>query len=216
MARPSRIQTARRQQIIEAARRSIVEHGLEDVGVRDIAQEAGLSPGSITYYYPELDELFREVFHDAVERFATGRRRAIAELTDPRERLASVIRSGLPSGPDDEICCLLYEFSPQARRNRVDASLRKTLYERQVALYESILLTGAAVGAFDLAEPAVVVAHNLVALEDAYGYHVVAGTSVSRKQAEAFLLSYASTVTRCPLTRDGRAGPVEGQRAAIG
>ncbi len=192
-------QAARREQLLAAARRAIVDQGLAEVRVRDIAEQAGMAPGSITYYYPELEELFREVFHDAVERFANGRRRAVAGLTDSRARLVTVIRSGLPSGADDEICCLLYEFSPQARRNRVDASLRTTLYERQVALYESILLTGAAVSSFDLAQPASEVAHNLVALEDAYGYHVVTGTSVTREQAERLLLGYASTVTRCDL-----------------
>jgi hypothetical protein len=68
-----------------------------------------------------------------------------------------------------------------------------------VTLYESLLLAGAGVGVFDLESPAAAIAHNLVALEDAYGLHVVAGFSVTREQAEQYLLDYAARATGCTL-----------------
>ena len=192
-------QRARRDHFIAAARRRIVDQGLAPVRLRHIADEAGLSPGLVTYYFPELDELFREVYSDAVDRFYTQRRQMIEETADPRARLVAMIGSGLPSGPDDEICALLSEFGPQVARSPVVKALRKTLYERQVNLYESILQTGAALGAFDLTSPALTIACNLVALEDAYGHHVIAQVAVTRDQAERFLLDYASAATRADL-----------------
>lgn len=77
--------------------------------------------------------------------------------------------------------------------------LRKTLYERQVTLYESILQTGEALGVFVLTGPALTIANNLVALEDAYGHHIIAEVVVTRAQAERFLIDYASTATHCDL-----------------
>ncbi|THA23599.1 hypothetical protein E4198_01570 [Streptomyces sp. RKND-216] len=45
------------------------------------------------------------------------------------------------------------------------------------------------------ARPAEETACNPVALEDAYGYHVVTGTSVTRERAERQLTGYAATAT---------------------
>ncbi|MEJ7743837.1 MAG: TetR/AcrR family transcriptional regulator [Nocardioidaceae bacterium] len=182
-----------------AARRRIVEQGLAPVRLRHIADEAGLSPGLVTYYFPELDELFREVYSDAVDRFYTQRRHLIEETEDPRSRLVAMIRSGLPTGPEDEICALLSEFGPQVGRNPVVKVLRKTLYQRQVTLYESILQTGEALRVFDLTAPAFIIANNLVALEDAYGHHIIAQVVVTRDEAERYLIDFASSVTRCDL-----------------
>lgn len=158
-----------------------------------------MAPGSVTYYFRELDDLFQEVFADAVERFCSLRSLAAADLEDPCARLVATIRSGLPNGPDDELCCLLYEFSPHARHRPDDAELRRTLYDRQVELYRSLLESGVAAGAFSLQAPTGEVACNLVALEDAYGYHIVAGTSVTRARAERYLIGYASTATGADL-----------------
>ncbi|CAA9377347.1 MAG: hypothetical protein AVDCRST_MAG21-1500 [uncultured Nocardioidaceae bacterium] len=194
-------QQARREHFVSAARRRIVEQGLAPVRLRHIADEAGLSPGLVTYYFPDLDELFREVYSDAVDRFYTQRRQMIEATTDPRERLIAMIRSGLPSGPDDEICVLLSEFGPQVGRNPIVKALRKTLYERQVTLYESILQSGAAVGHFRLTVPALTIASNLVALEDAYGHHIIAQVVVDREHAERFLMDFASAATGSDLTR---------------
>lgn len=193
-------QRARRDLFVAAARTRIVEQGLGPVRLRHIADEAGLSPGLVTYYFPELDELFREVYSDAVDRFYTQRRDMLEETDDVRTRLVTMVRSGLPSGPDDEICTLLNEFGTQVGRNPVVTALRQTLFERQVALYESILRTGAALGTFDLAASPRSIGCNLVALEDAYGHHVVSGVSVTREQAERHILDAASALTRCDLT----------------
>lgn len=203
-------QQARRDLFIAAARRRILEQGLAPVRLRHIAEEAGLSPGLVTYYFPELDELFREVYADAVDRFYTERRAAVETTRDPRARLLTMIRSGLPSGPDDEICALLSEFGPQVARNPVVRAMRKTLFERQVMLYESILTMGAALGAFDLAGPSFTIASNLVALEDAYGHHVIASVSVNREQAEQFLIDYAAAATRCELREEVEPGAAVG------
>lgn len=192
-------QRARRDHFIAAARRRILDQGLAPVRLRHIADEAGLSPGLVTYYFPELDELFREVYSDAVDRFYTKRREMIEQTADPRARLLAMLGSGLPTGPDDQICALLSEFGPQVGRNPVVNTLRKTLFERQVTLYESILHTGQALGVFELTGPALTIASNLVALEDAYGHHIIAEVAVTRAQAERFLVDYASTATHCDL-----------------
>ena len=194
MARPKR-QDERRAYLLASARAAIIARGLANVRVRDIADAARMSPGTVTYYFRDVQDLFQEVYDEAVERFFLRRAQAIEAQAEPQAQLLAMIDSGLPAGPDDELCCLLYDFSPQARLRRDEAALRTSLFERQAGLYESVLRNGAQLGAFVLTVAASDAARNLVALEDAYGYHIVAGTSVGRDEASRLMCDYASSVT---------------------
>lgn len=211
MGRPKN-QTLRRQQLLEATRAAIIEHGIGDVGVRDIAKAAGMSPGSITYYYPALDDLLQQVQADAAERFATQRWELVRTIADPRQRLMSIIEHGVAAGPDDELMCLLNEFTGLARRNPAYRAQWKSLFERQVAIYESVLTTGQALGTFELRAPALQIAHNLVGLEDVYAFHVVTGASFTRQEAIELILGYARIATGCedlaPSDAAEAAGPI--------
>ena len=69
---------------------------------------------------------------------------------------------------------LLCELGGAAARHPVYGALLTTLFDRQVAMYQVILEAGSATGVFVLNEQAQVVARNLVALEDAYGYRMMA------------------------------------------
>ncbi|AXB48255.1 TetR/AcrR family transcriptional regulator [Amycolatopsis albispora] len=198
MARPSRA-TERRTELVAVARRAVVERGVLDLRLRDIADGAGMSSGSVLYYFPSLAELLREVQRDAVERFCEARERAAAGQSPPA-RLRAMIASGLPTGPDDELCVLLYELGTISRRDPAYAARHIALYERQVRCYTSILEAGAATGVFDLADAPVTIARNLVAMEDGYGLHLTQAVSpLDRATAEELLLSYARTATRCAL-----------------
>ncbi|GAB3330499.1 TetR/AcrR family transcriptional regulator [Micromonospora halotolerans] len=200
MARP-KVQEQQRAHLAAAARRAIVTHGLAHVRIRDVAEAAGMSPGTVTYYYRQLDELFQQIYEDAVDRFHRQRAQAMQRQADPAGKLLAAIDAGLPEGQDDELCCLLYEFSPQARRRPGEAALRRGLFDQQAQLYADLLAAGADQGAFALALPAAEAARNLVALEDAYAYHIIAGTSVTRGQARDYLVGYASYATGTDLKR---------------
>ncbi|WP_037308288.1 TetR/AcrR family transcriptional regulator [Amycolatopsis orientalis] len=199
MARPSKA-PERRAELIEVARRAVVERGVLNLRLRDIAEGAGLSSGSVLYYFPTLADLLQEVQREAVARFCSAREQAAAAKTDPGQRLRSMIRSGLPTGPDDELCVLLYELGTIARRDPVYAARHIALFEQQVRIYTGILEAGAATGEFTLTADAVSIARNLVALEDGYGLHLTqAVPTLETATAEAMLLSYARTATTNPL-----------------
>ncbi|NBH06747.1 TetR/AcrR family transcriptional regulator [Amycolatopsis sp. SID8362] len=190
MARPSRA-PERRAELIAVARRAVVERGVLNLRLRDIADGAGLSSGSVLYYFPTLTDLLREVQQEAVERFCTQREEAARGGT-PWARLLATIRTGLPTGPSDELCVLLYELGTIARRDPAYAARHVALFERQVRIYAGILEAGAATGEFTLTAEPVTIARNLVALEDGYGLHLTqAVPTVDRATAEAMLLSFA-------------------------
>ena len=109
----------------------------------------------------------------------------------------------LPTGPDDELVQLLYEFDGQGTRRPGYGRISREYFARQVAIYHSILVAGEAAGHFRLSAPARDVGRNLVALEDGYGYYVVLPESgIDVAMAEQLILSYAETATGCPLFID--------------
>jgi AcrR family transcriptional regulator len=197
-------QTARRAQLLEAARAVLLERGAVGVRVKDIAERAGLSPASVLYYYPEIDALLLEVSRDAMERYAEGRAQAVRELDDPVEQLRLAIHLGVPTGPDDADSRILYELDAFTGTSPAFAVLSAAYFDRQVALYESVLERGAAAGALELSASVTEIARGLIGLEDGLGLQVVIGhPRVDAEAAEAILLGFARAATDAELAVGG-------------
>jgi AcrR family transcriptional regulator len=189
-------QAERRQQIALAARHVLLERGAVGVRVKDIAKRAGLAPSSVLYYYPSLDELLIEVSRGAIERFTERRAVAVRRAGGPRERLRLAIHLGVPSGPDDTDSRLLYELDAFTGASPAFGILSASYFDRQAALYESILDAGAESGDFELAADALTIARALVGLEDGLGLQVViAHPAIDSGVAEQILVRYAGTAT---------------------
>lgn len=61
-----RLPEERPRQILEAALEVFAERGLSDARLEDIAKRAGVSKGTIYLYFPNKEELFREVVRTSV------------------------------------------------------------------------------------------------------------------------------------------------------
>ncbi|MER3388247.1 TetR/AcrR family transcriptional regulator [Microcella pacifica] len=196
MARPKR-QEARRDELVAAAQRAIVKNGPDGARLNRVAAEAGMTAGAVLYYYPDVEELILEANRVGMERFYDERMRMIDALDDdPVLRLRSLVDTGLPRDPDDPGVRLLCELGGSAGRNPIVAALLTTLFDRQVGMYQVVLEQGAARGLFTLGESSVRIARNLVALEDAYGYRIVARhPTIDHDAAAELILAYARHAT---------------------
>jgi AcrR family transcriptional regulator len=59
------LDTAKRQQLMEGARRVFLEHGFDGASVGDIVRAAGISKGTLYAYFPSKEKLFETlVFED--------------------------------------------------------------------------------------------------------------------------------------------------------
>ncbi len=193
-------QRQRRHQIRGAALRALASRGLFDLRLRDIAEEAGLTPASVLYYYPELEDLLSEAFRHAMERYYEGRREHVEAVADARERMVRAIRAGMPEGPGDAEMMLLWEAVPFERANPALAAFDRLFVARQVDLYVSILELGVAQGHFAPTQDLRTIAWNLLALEDYHGLGVLLGYLPSVAEAERLVLSYAALATACDLS----------------
>jgi AcrR family transcriptional regulator len=80
----------RRRQVVRAALELISQQGIAGVSARDIAKHAGISPGTITYHFSGVREIFAEAITLEIEEYYTP---LMAELRTlgPREALRGVI-----------------------------------------------------------------------------------------------------------------------------
>jgi AcrR family transcriptional regulator len=189
-------QALRREQLARAGRQVLLERGAVGLRVKDIADRAGLAPSSVLYYYPRIEELLLEVSRDAIDRYAERRSRQVRQLDDPVQQLRLAIHLGVPTGPDDDESRLLYELDALTGSSPAFAMMTTSFFDRQALLYEYVLESGAALGAFELAQPAETIARGLVGLEDGLGLQVVIQhPGIDSAEAERILLRYASMAT---------------------
>ena len=195
MARPSQ----RKADLVLAAQRAMSEHGT-NVRLNQIAEAAGVTPSAVLYHFPDMDELLLQANRAGMERFYNERLQVLEGISDPAQRLIVTIKSGIPTSRDDEGVRLLCALGGEAARSPMFAVLLTSLYDRQVGMYQSILELGVAQGVFVLNAPALTIARNLVALEDAYGYRIMADHPVlDYAESLNMILDYARTSTSHPL-----------------
>ncbi|MER8041179.1 TetR/AcrR family transcriptional regulator [Streptomyces hydrogenans] len=183
----------RRAELGEAVQRALLSRGLEGLRLRDVAEEAGVTPAAVLYY-GDLDALVHETYQQAIERYSRQREEIADRFADARDRLRACIDHGVATGPDDALTRLLFEYWPRCLRDARAAALDSALTERQIAVYSGILVLGQAQGHFTLQDPPRLLAATFVAVEDGYQMEVLAGRR-TRAEVIAALRAYARAVT---------------------
>lgn len=197
MARPKE-QTERRKDLVQAAMDAVAVRGLSGLRLKDIAQEAGLSIGSVSYYYPEIEDLLVEAHREALERFYWNRVKHVDQCESAQQQIVVAIQEGIPDEPVTSDVRMLYELHTYAGRNPAHASMMTTLWDREVSLYERVIERGVAQGEFTTSCEVRDIAETAVALEDAFNLHLVSSNSaVTAKMARERLSSYLSATLNC-------------------
>ncbi|AFU02412.1 TetR/AcrR family transcriptional regulator [Nocardia brasiliensis] len=197
MARRKDQEQARRV-ILDAALTAVSDRGVGKLKIREVAESAGVSPATVHYYFDDLDNLLREVHRDASDRFFGGRLAMVARIGDARAKIGALIWAGLPASDSDELVVALYRLAAYRSVAAEHGDRITALFEQQVAVYLSALEVGIAQGHFTIDAPILDVAANLVALEDAYGLHIVSrNRSITKSRAAELICSYARTATGC-------------------
>lgn len=202
MRTSSRSEPSRRN-LIQATRRVIIDKGLQGVRVREIAANAGMSPGSVLYHYPQHEDLMLAVHQSAVDEYVEFREATQAGLDDPVRRLTAVVTAGVPPYAPQATIRLLYEMHGLARQSEAHAELMTSLWERERTLYADIVTAGIEVGDFALDHPVDDVASTLLALEDGLALHLVSGnTALDADRTIDLFLQHAADRLHCSRITD--------------
>jgi len=158
-ARVQQRNEARRLDILRAAARVFRRHGIAAAGMREIAEEAGLSSGNLYHYFSGKDEILLFCQERSLERMLA----AVASASGPAaERLRAVLRAHVHSMLDEmegTTAHLDVEALPAGMRAQMIE--RRDAYERAV---RGIVADGMRRGEFARGDAALVTRAMLGAL----------------------------------------------------
>lgn len=81
----------RKEEIIWALYECLAKSGHEKVTVKDIAKQAGLTPGVIHYYFTSKDEIASALAEAVFEKYSSLIAASIAEANSPEQKIANSI-----------------------------------------------------------------------------------------------------------------------------
>jgi AcrR family transcriptional regulator len=174
---------ARRTEILRAAARVFRRLGLADAGMREIAQEAGLSPGNLYHYFSGKDQILLFCQERTLERLLAAADRARHSDASASERLRQVLRAHVHAMLDDlegATAHLEVEALPQALRAPVIE--RRDAYERAL---RAMVAQGVARGEFGPCDPALVTRAMLGAVNWSARWYRPEGAKSSASIADA-------------------------------
>jgi AcrR family transcriptional regulator len=183
---------ARREAILEAAGRAIVERGFPATRIADVAQLAGTSTGTVHYYFETRDEVLMAALKWAGERLFA--RVEAGGATTARGRLAHLLAVSVPTrGPARDEYVLWIELWLRVLHEPSLLPECEQLSERWRAYFHAVVHDGVAAGEFVPVAPPGEVADRLVALVDGLGFETALGYRwTSPERMHARLVAFAA------------------------
>lgn len=81
----------RNDALLDAGAELFSRLGFRETTIRDIANAAGMLPGSVYYHYGSKDDLLLTIYETGVERIIEEFRKAVSSVDEPWERLTAAI-----------------------------------------------------------------------------------------------------------------------------
>jgi AcrR family transcriptional regulator len=183
----------RKRAILEATLRLVADQGAATVRLRDVAHAAGVSVGSLQYYFDSRDELIREAFdqhaRDVVDLVALAGDASAA----PPARLAAVIEAAVLRPDLRHSAALWMEFVTAGLHDAQLRALLEGAYEAWRDLLAEVVRAGTETGDFRPLLPSETVVACLVALIDGFELAVAIDVADATPGAIAAKITDAAT-----------------------
>jgi AcrR family transcriptional regulator len=161
---------ARRQQILDAARRRFARDGFHATSMQQVIAEAGLSVGAVYRYFPSKSDLIVAIAQQMADGIAAQLTTIAGDpdrsLTDVMEAAVGVVDSN--TGPDG-VLPLVIQVWAEAQRDPALKAMVTHIYGELVTVYEGIAAHGIARGELPADADAAAVGPALAALLVGYG-----------------------------------------------
>jgi AcrR family transcriptional regulator len=165
----------RRAQVLRAARTCIVALGYEHTTMRDIAETAGVSTGTVVHYFNDKETVLEAALLDKITDTGIAFRAALTGARSAWERLERLVDASLPA--TDEIrdeWRLWLTFWGEATRNERLRAVSERQHQRWTRFLARILRDGIATGEFMPVDPEVT-ATQIAALIDGLAIQATLG-----------------------------------------
>jgi AcrR family transcriptional regulator len=171
----------RHQEILNAAAKVITERGLAETRISDIADQAGVSPGLILYYFESKDRLLSDALSYTNDRFYLETSRELRRIPGARSQLDRFIQLSVPGLLPEferlEEWALWIEIWVRALRDPEMAKDREVLDRRWRAQIADIVHRGQQSGEFPATDAPEDLALRLGALIDGLAIQVLMNDS---------------------------------------
>src|SRR5215469_9319728 len=153
-ARAGMREATRRAQVLKAARACIVALGYEHTTMRDIAEAAGVSTGTVVHYFNDKETVLEAALLDKITDTGIAFRAALTGARSAWERLERLVDASLPA--TDEVrdeWRLWLTFWGEATRNERLRAVSERQHQRWTRFLARILRDGIATGEFMPVDP---------------------------------------------------------------
>jgi len=99
----------KRAAILRAAIDVFADRGYFNAQVADVARAAGVAAGTVYLYFKSKDDLLVSIFERSMRESLTAGREAVADLSDPRERLRRLARGHLARLGSDRNLAIVFQ-----------------------------------------------------------------------------------------------------------
>lgn len=174
--------TRRRAELLDAAYHVVLDRGLANIRIADVAQATNVSGGLVHYHFATKDVLLTEMMRSAAEQDIARVRAIAAGRGTALERLDRVIRQYVPESESDQSWLLWIDAWGAALRDDALRAISEELDAVWSDVIEDVLRDGHRSGEFVCDDPAAT-ALRLSSLLDGLGMRVTLGRKgVSRSR----------------------------------
>ena len=182
-AGPAARRPERLEAILDGACRAIVARGFPATRITDVARAAGVSTGTVHYYFETRDDVLLAALKWASERLFA---RVEAGGGGPRERLAHLLDVSVPApGPARDEYVLWIELWLRVLHQPELLPECEALSARWRGYFAALVEEGARAGAFTPVAAPAEVADRLVAMVDGLGFETALGYTLDLAGAHA-------------------------------
>lgn len=212
--RDEALRAAQRERILAAAEQLLVSHGVERSRLRDVAEAAGVSVGTVQHWFATRDHLIEDLFEWSGERRLRQWTEAVPATGTPWQRFTALLDATLPE-PALWRSRIWIEFCAMARDDALRARLDR-FYDAWRPPLRAAIEAGVASGDFRPAMATDDIVDVIVMLVDGATVGIsLTAPGIDPERVRHLLLATARTALRPTVWQDGPAESA-GHRAAFG
>jgi TetR/AcrR family transcriptional regulator, cholesterol catabolism regulator len=139
---------SRRAEILDLAAQLFAEQGVDKTTVREIGKVAGMLSGSLYHYFDSKESIVGEIVTGYLAKRLADCERIVADYSDPRDRLAELLRSELRDIADSNAARVVNSQSRYVLRLLPTNSSMRELAVAVRAIWIETIRTGVQQGVF--------------------------------------------------------------------
>lgn len=128
-----------RNAIITEARRILVDEGYENFVLRKIAQNIGIKPGNLQYYFPTKKELLWEVLTPEIDKYETKYKSICKHATSKSGKILALMDFLLEDIRTKSTCTIWYTIWALAPHDEEVAEIMDSWYQKYIEALSNLV-----------------------------------------------------------------------------